>query len=97
MANKNGKIPGIYVSEKELSDLGAMLTSFRDYILSHEARIELIEGCIKEYHAHYSQGTESEKDKSRAEDAAIAEALEAIGGEGTPFQVVPDESPDDPS
>lgn len=48
MAKQNGKVPGIYVSESELNDLGELLTTLRDYIISHEARLEAIEEYINE-------------------------------------------------
>lgn len=70
MSKNNGKVPGTYVSEKELNELGQLLASFREYILSHEARLELIENWIGEYHAHYGQATEPEMEADgSAEDA----------------------------
>lgn len=49
MAQKsNGKVPGTYVSQQELSDLGELLQTFRTYIVSHEARLEALEEFANE-------------------------------------------------
>lgn len=71
MSKNNGKVPGTYVSEKELNELGALLASFRDYIVSHEARLELIEAWIGEFHKHNSDTPEDSE--SPAEEAGATE------------------------
>jgi hypothetical protein len=67
------------VSQGELNDLGKMLTTLRDYIVSHEARIELIEGWILEYHKNYTETPEPEAEADGTSEAEI-EALENEGG-----------------
>ncbi len=50
MAKQNGKVPGgtsgTFVSDKDLNDLNELLSTYRDYILSHEARLEIIEAAL---------------------------------------------------
>lgn len=74
-ANKNGKVPGTFVSDKEMNELGQLLASFRDYILSHEARLELIEAWINEYMQQTGTLPQEETDGFIApEDSAVTDA-----------------------
>jgi hypothetical protein len=68
VAKQNGSVPGTFVSQGELNDLGKMLTTLRDYIVSHEARIELIEGWILEYHKNYTEAPVEEVEANGAEE-----------------------------
>jgi hypothetical protein len=80
MAKQNGRIPGTFVSQDELNDLGKLLTTLRDYVVSHEARLELIEGWITEYHAMQTSQTPVEEAKADGTEEAEIEALENEGG-----------------
>ena len=93
----NGKVPGTFVSQDELNDLGKLLHTLRDYIVSHEARIELIEGWINEYmeaHAPVSEAPEEAETSgiTLAQAPASEEEIAAFLGEGG----VASEPTDDP-
>src|SRR5256885_1071905 len=80
VAKQNGRVPGTFVSQDELNDLGKLLTTLRDYVVSHEARIELIEGWINEYHASHTAFPETSEEG--VIDAAVEEAAEEARFEG---------------
>lgn len=82
MANRNGKVPGTYVSQGELNELGKLLTTMREYLVSHEARLELIEGWINEYmEMHAPQIDESlQVETDGVEETSSEEAFENEGG-----------------
>jgi hypothetical protein len=79
VAKQNGSVPGTFVSQGELNDLGKMLTTLRDYIVSHEARIELIEGWILEYHKNYTEAPVEEVEANGTSETEV-ETFENEGG-----------------
>ena len=89
MAQQNGKVPGTFVSNQELKDLGELLTTMRTYIVSHEARLEALEEFANEvWKALYPQ-PEAETDgteEAPTEEAATLSLVEPV-----------DESSDDSS
>jgi len=92
MANSN-KVPGTYISDKETRELVQLLTTFREYIVSHEARIEAIEEFINEsIKAQIALAQEEADGTTEAEGAFLPEDYDGPLG----LTVVPDESTDDP-
>ena len=84
MSNRNGKVPGTYVSQGELNELGKLLTTMREYIVSHEARIELIEGWINEYmEAHAPSPDETLQAAADRAEEVTAENEGEAGTEAT--------------
>lgn len=47
MASKH-PVPGTYVRDEEAKQLGLLLQTFREYIVSHEARLDAIEEYLHE-------------------------------------------------
>ena len=88
----NGKVPGTYVSQDELNDLGKLLHTLRDYIVSHEARIELIEGWINEYmEAHAPVSPDAPEAEADGIESPALEAFLAEGGVASELADDPEE------
>lgn len=92
MASKHNPVPGTYVSDKDTRELVQLLTTFREYIVSHEARLEAIEEFLNEQikaQIALAQEIEGGAEEAEGEDAEVVELF--------PDAEVADEPTDDPS
>lgn len=78
MAKQNGRVPGTYVSEKDLHDLSELLGTFKDYILSHEARLELLEAWVANFMEANTIPAESETETDGTEEAEGSEDAKQV-------------------
>lgn len=87
--SKQEKVPGTYVSDSEAKQLALLLQTFREYIVSHEARLEAMEEWANEVWKMLNPQPEAEAggtEEAPAEEAATLSLVEGV-----------DESSDDSS
>lgn len=91
MASRD-RVPGTYVSDKDTRELVQLLTTFREYIVSHEARLEAIEEFLNEQiKAQIALAQEIEEGTEEAETTDESE-IAAAENEGLAVESTDDSS-----
>lgn len=81
MASKNGKIPGTFVSDKELNDLSDLLKVYKDHLVSHETRIGILEAWVVNFMEAadaFGETSQDGIDSSSSEEAASEAPAESV-------------------